>query len=62
MGEWVLSSIILTLALDGEWSVLRPGRFLPGERAPSTRCIGDWVAPRADLDAVEKRMLSCPYR
>jgi hypothetical protein len=31
----------LISALDGcEWSVSRPGRFAPRERAPSTRCIG----------------------
>jgi hypothetical protein len=41
----------LTSALDGgEWSALRPGEIPPG-----THWIGDWVGPRAGLDAVEKR-------
>jgi hypothetical protein len=30
----------------------------PGERAPDTHCIGDWVGPRVGLDAVEKRNLA----
>jgi hypothetical protein len=35
------------LALDGsEWSVSRPDRFTPGERAPGTRWIGGWVGPQ----------------
>jgi hypothetical protein len=48
--------IFLTSSLvDGEWSASRPGRFTPGERAPSTHWIGGWVDPRACLDGVEKR-------
>jgi hypothetical protein len=38
-----------------EWSASRPGRFIPGERAPGTHWIGGWVGPRAGLDFVEKR-------
>jgi hypothetical protein len=38
-----------------EWSASRPGRFIPGERAPRTHWIGSWVSPRAGLDDVEKR-------
>jgi hypothetical protein len=46
----------LTSALNGgDWSALRPGPFIPRERAPGTRCIGGYVGPRAGLDAVEKR-------
>jgi hypothetical protein len=41
----------LTSALDrSEWSPSRPGRFTPGERAPGTHWIGDWVG------GVEKRL------
>jgi hypothetical protein len=48
--------IFLTSALaGGEWSVSRPGRFTPGERAPGTHWVGGWVGPRAGLDDVEKR-------
>jgi hypothetical protein len=31
----------------GEWFTSLPCRFTPGERAPDTHCIGDWVGPRA---------------
>jgi hypothetical protein len=45
------------LALDGgECSASRPGRALPGERAPGILCTGDWVGPRAGLDADSRRI------
>jgi hypothetical protein len=54
--------IFLTLALaGGEWSVSRPCRFTPGERATSTHWIGGWVGPIASLDDAEKRNYT-PYR
>jgi hypothetical protein len=46
MGKWGYGSIILDLGL--EWSASLLSRFTPG-----THFIGDWVGPRADLDAVE---------
>jgi hypothetical protein len=53
----------LTSALDGgEWSVSRPGRFTPRERAPGTHYMGGWVGPRAVLDAVVKRKIPSPRR
>jgi hypothetical protein len=39
-----------------------PGRFTSGETNHGTRRIGDWVGPRAGLDAVEKREISRPRR
>jgi len=46
----------LTSALDGgEWSASRLGSFTPGVRAPGTHWLGNWVGPRAGLDAVEKK-------
>jgi len=33
--------------MGGEWSVSRPGRFNPCERAPSTYWIGNWVGSKA---------------
>jgi hypothetical protein len=48
--------IFLTSVLvGGEWPTSRPGRFTPGERAPGTRWIGDWVGLRAGLDDLEER-------
>jgi hypothetical protein len=45
----------LTSALDGgEWSVSRPCRFTPGERAHDSHWIGGWVGPRVGLNDVEK--------
>jgi hypothetical protein len=50
--------VSLTSALvGGEWSVSRPGRFTPGERATGIHSIGGWVSPRASLDDVEKRKI-----
>jgi hypothetical protein len=46
--DWVITD-------GGEWSVSRPGRFIPTERAPGTLWIGGWVVTRAGLDAVAKR-------
>jgi hypothetical protein len=51
----------LTSALvGGEWSTSRPGRFTPGERAPSTHWIGGWVDLRAGQDDLEKRKFLTP--
>jgi hypothetical protein len=51
----------LTLALyGGEWSASRSDRFTPMERDPGTDWIGGWVGPRAGLDSVDKRTISCP--
>jgi hypothetical protein len=57
LGEWKYSSThSLTSALDGsEWSASRPGSFTPWERAFGTLWIGDWLGPRAVLEAVVKR-------
>jgi hypothetical protein len=47
------------LALDGgEWSASCSSHFTPGEIAPRTHCVGDWMGPRAGLDSVEKRKVS----
>jgi hypothetical protein len=40
-----------------EWSVSRPDRFNPEERAPCTHWTGDWVGPRTGLDDVERRKI-----
>jgi hypothetical protein len=51
------------MALDGDVSsVSRPGLYTTGRRAPVIHCVGGWVGPRADLDAVAKRKISCLLR
>jgi hypothetical protein len=47
----------LTPLDGGEWSSSLPGRFIPRERAPGTHWIGDWLGPRAILEAVAKRKI-----
>jgi hypothetical protein len=34
-----------------------PVTLPPGDEAPSTRCIGGWVGPRADLGIVENKKI-----
>jgi hypothetical protein len=46
----------------GEKSALRPGRFIPRERASVTHWIGGWMGPRAALDAVAKKKIPTPRR
>jgi hypothetical protein len=58
MGEWRYSSTVLDIDTRWRWSASRPGRFTPGEIAPSEHLIGGWVGPRAGSDTVEKRKIS----
>jgi hypothetical protein len=52
----VYIQIFLNSALvETECSATRPGRFTPGERAPSTHWMGGWLGLRTGLDDVEKR-------
>jgi hypothetical protein len=62
IGQWRYSSThSFTSALEGvKWSVSRPGRFIPRERAPGTHWVGGWVVPRAVLDAAVKRKIPSP--
>jgi hypothetical protein len=39
-----------------------PAALYPGERAPGTHWIGDWVGPRAVLDAGARGKILCPCR
>jgi hypothetical protein len=57
-GVDVYTHVFLISALvGGERSASRPCRFTPGERAPITHWIRDWVGLRADM---EKRKLFPP--
>jgi hypothetical protein len=47
--------------VGGEWSASRSGHLIPGETAPGTHRIGEWMGPRAGLDDVEKgKFLTVP--
>jgi hypothetical protein len=58
-GEQVcITPLILKLTLHGgEY----PGQFTHRERIPSAHWTGGWVGPRASLDILEKRRISCPW-
>jgi hypothetical protein len=56
MTQQSIAPPVLTSELaGGEWSASHPGRFTAGEMFPGTLRVGGWVAPRAGLDAMEKR-------
>jgi hypothetical protein len=57
-GDWMYRST--STLVGGEWSTSRPGRFTPGERAPGTQWIGDWVDLRAGLDDLENKKFLTP--
>jgi hypothetical protein len=51
----------LTSAPEGsEWSALRPGRFIPWERALATNWIGRWVSPSRAGHYEERKNLTLP--
>jgi hypothetical protein len=53
-------AFLTSAAVGGESSASRHGRFTPGERAPGTHWLGDWVGPRASLDDVKKLKFLLP--
>jgi hypothetical protein len=60
--EDVQIRVFLTSALvRAKWFALRPCRFTPGERSPTTRWRGVWMGPRAGLNDMEKLTLLTPW-
>jgi len=50
--------LFFTSAMNGgERSLSCPGHYTPGERAPATHSIQDWVGPIAVVDVLEKSFL-----
>jgi hypothetical protein len=37
------------------------GRFISGETTHGVHFIGDWVGPRAGINSMEERKISCHY-
>jgi hypothetical protein len=60
--EGVLESgdIELPVLDAGGWSASCPGCFTP--RQPCTNWTGGWMGPRASLDTVKNRKISCPHQ
>jgi hypothetical protein len=58
MGEWIYRLNFLDLGTRWRRVVrFTPLPFHPGERAPVTHWIGDWVGPRAILDDMKRKVL-----
>jgi len=51
--------LYLGTRLESVWSAAHPDRFMPRERASGTDWIGGSVGPRAGLDILENRNISC---
>jgi hypothetical protein len=56
----VLPMIFFNWVTGGEWWASRRGRFTLRERATGTHRIGEWVGPRAGLDAVVRKNFLAP--
>jgi hypothetical protein len=62
-GNGSIVTSFLTSELDGGESLAsRPGRYTPGEGAPSTISRGSWVDPRAGLDTINAKKIRAPAR
>jgi hypothetical protein len=59
VGSGGIALCILNLGARHERSGSHPYRFKPGEKVPSNHWMWGWMGPRAGLEAVEKRTISC---
>jgi hypothetical protein len=63
IGSGGIAPPLLTSVLDGGWVVsLTPLPLYLWGNSPRIHCIGGSESPRAGLDAVERRKMSCPYQ
>jgi hypothetical protein len=46
----------------GEVVSIMPQELYLWGKSPDINWVGGWMVPRANLDAVEKRKISCPYQ
>jgi hypothetical protein len=60
MGEWRYSSTILKHGTRCRLVSFMTQQLYPQGAAPGTHCIWSWEGPRAGLDPVEERNISCP--
>ena len=62
VAEVSFHSLLNSALHKGDWSASRSGSFIPGERVRGTHWIGGWMGPRASLDILEERKISCSLR
>jgi hypothetical protein len=61
--KWRYHFTILNLCTRHSGAVsFMPWLLYPKETTPHTHCVEGWMDPRAGLDAVPKRAISCPHR
>jgi hypothetical protein len=54
IGDIRVALLIRNLDTRFEWSVSRPGRCIPWERARGTHLLEGWLGPRAIVDVLEE--------
>jgi len=62
MGSGCIITRILKVDVRDECTVSRSSHFNPEEEVRCTSRLGNFMKPRAGLEALEKRKMSCSYR